>query len=64
MFYSYMPLNVTDTWTVSYSGIACDSNVWQNTNCTNYKAGYQGIVEPNSIEVSLPTIDVPEFTWK
>ncbi len=64
VFYSYMPMNVSGTWTVGVNGITCDSNVWQDTICANYKPGYQGEVEPNCIDVMLPSDDILEFKWK
>ncbi len=63
-FYSYMPLTATGTWTVGYSGIACDSNVWTDTTCTDYINGYVGTVDPASQTVALPFTGELEFTWQ
>jgi SH3-like domain-containing protein len=62
-FFSYMPFNATGNWVVYNSGISCNSNVWKDESCTSYKAYYQGIVEPESITISLPSTEVLEFTW-
>jgi uncharacterized protein YgiM (DUF1202 family) len=63
--YSYMPLGDSGTWVVAFSGsLSCVSNVWTDTSCKSYKPGYQGIVEPASLSITLPSSDVLEFTWK
>ncbi len=63
-FYSYMPLTAAGTWTVGYSGIACDSNVWTDATCTYYLNEYTGTVDPASQTVVLPFTGELEFTWK
>jgi hypothetical protein len=63
-FFAFLPPNSTGTWTVSQTGIACDSNVWTDASCTAYKNGYQGNVDPPSVDVTLPSTGVLEFTWK
>jgi hypothetical protein len=62
-FYSYLPLTAAGTWTVGYSGIACDSNVWTDTTCTDYINGYKGTVDPASQTVTLPFTDELIFAW-
>ncbi|MGD0175117.1 MAG: SH3 domain-containing protein [Anaerolineales bacterium] len=63
-FFAFLPPSSTGTWTVSQTGIDCDSNVWTDASCTNYKNGYQGTVDPPSVDVTLPSTGVLEFTWK
>ncbi len=63
--YSYMPLGDTGTWVVAFSGsLSCVSNVWTDINCKSYKPEYQGIVEPASLSIALPSSEELEFTWK
>jgi uncharacterized protein YraI len=63
-FYSYMPLSASGVWTVTYSGIACDSNVWKDSECKAYKEGYTGNVDPPAQDVRLPQQGLLTFTWK
>jgi uncharacterized protein YgiM (DUF1202 family) len=63
-FFSYMPSTAKGTWTVAYSSIACDSNVWADVLCSKYKEGYTGTVSPQSIDAKLPNPDPLAFTWK
>ncbi|MGD0175116.1 MAG: SH3 domain-containing protein [Anaerolineales bacterium] len=62
--YSYMPFSDTGTWIVAFSDLSCVSNVWTDINCTSYKPEYQGIVEPVSLPITLPSSVALEFTWK
>jgi SH3-like domain-containing protein len=63
-FFSFMPENAQGEWTVTYSAIACKSNVWSDDSCSYYKNPYRGVVEPQSTNVSLPRSGVLEFVWK
>jgi hypothetical protein len=63
-FYFFIPSDVSGTWNVSYTGIACDSPVWSDSSCGTYKAGYTGTVEPSTGSVSLPQSTPLNFTWK
>jgi hypothetical protein len=62
-FYCFLPYK-GGVWTVTFNAVACDSNVWQDTECTYYKEGYQGIVQPPAADVRLPQSDILQFTWK
>jgi uncharacterized protein YgiM (DUF1202 family) len=62
-FYSFLPYK-GGVWTVTFNAVACDSNVWKDAECTYYKEGYQGIVEPPAQDVRLPQTDILQFTWK
>jgi uncharacterized protein YgiM (DUF1202 family) len=63
-FYSFLPAASSGTWTVSQKAIACKSNVWSDSTCTTYKAGYTGTVNPQTSTVSLPQSSPLAFTWK
>jgi uncharacterized protein YgiM (DUF1202 family) len=64
-FYAFMPDTASGSWTVSYTAIACKSNVWSDTACTTYKQGYTGSVDPLTQSVSLPQTGNPLlFTWR
>jgi uncharacterized protein YgiM (DUF1202 family) len=63
-FYSYLPATASGSWTVTQVGIACKSNVWSDSTCATYKAGYTGEVDPPSLTVSLPQGNPLAFTWK
>jgi uncharacterized protein YgiM (DUF1202 family) len=63
-FYSFMPTTASGEWAVSYSAIACKSNVWKDDTCTNYKDGYTGTVDPQVTTVTLPQGTPLLFTWK
>jgi hypothetical protein len=54
IFYSFMPETASGAWTVTYSGIACDSNVWSDSTCTTYKPGFTGVLDPQTQTVTLP----------
>jgi hypothetical protein len=64
MFYSFMPVGSNGKWTVTHTAIACLSNVWQPGGCESYKPEYQGLVEPPSVEITLPHDGLLMFTWK
>jgi hypothetical protein len=60
-----MPETASGTWTVTYTTTACTSNVWNDTTCTTYKAGYTGSIDPPTQTVTLPQSGNPLlFTWK
>lgn len=63
-FYAFLPVGSSGTWTVTYTAIACKSNVWSDSSCKTYKAGYTGTVGPQSLTVSLPQSSSLAFTWK
>jgi len=63
-FYSFMPLTARGSWTVTYNAIACKSNVWADNSCSTYKDSYRGMVEPQSMRVTLPPSGTLEFLWK
>jgi hypothetical protein len=61
-FYAFMPESATGSWTISYTAIACTSNVMdENCNC---KSGYCGTPNPQTNSVTLPQKDPLVFTWK
>jgi hypothetical protein len=63
-FYSFMPSTASGEWFVSYTAIACSSNVWKDDSCTVYNDGYSGVVEPPTLTVTLPQSEPLMFTWK
>ncbi len=63
-FYSYLPPESSGDWTVTYSAIACNSNVWADSSCSAYKPGYSGSVDPQSQAATLPQSGELRFTWK
>jgi hypothetical protein len=63
-FYSFLPENAAGVWAISYDSIACNSSVWAGSNCTSYREGYTGMVEPASREVTLPQNEILQFTWR
>jgi len=63
MFYSFLPLTSSGSWTVAHTGIACDSNVWKGGDCAEYKEGYRGMVDPMTVNITLPYHDLLTFTW-
>jgi len=65
MFYSFLPDTASGTWTITYTAIACESNVWSDATCSTYKTGYTGNVDPASQTLDLPQGDNPvSFLWK
>ena len=63
-FYSFLPATSSGAWIVSQTAIACKSNVWSDSTCSTYKAGYTGTVIPQTLTVSLPQSSPLAFTWK
>jgi Bacterial SH3 domain len=63
-FYSFMPLSASGGWKVVHDSIACKSNVWTDDSCSYYKEPYKGLVEPQSVVVTLPHTSILEFLWK
>lgn len=63
-FYAFMPLSASGGWRVVHDSIACKSNVWTDDSCSYYKVPYKGLVEPQSIVVTLPHTSILEFLWK
>lgn len=65
LFYSFLPITASGAWTVSYTSIACKSNVWSDIVCASYKTGYTGNVDPLTQTVNLPQSGDPLFfTWR
>jgi hypothetical protein len=62
--YSFMPLSASGGWKVVQDSMACKSNVWTDDSCSYYKEPYNGVVEPQSVVVTLPQISILEFLWK
>jgi uncharacterized protein YraI len=63
-FFSFMPLSASGEWNVVHDSIACKSNVWTDDTCSYYKDPYKGVVEPQSVVVTLPQTNILEFLWK
>jgi hypothetical protein len=63
IFYSYLPAWAAGWWTATQAGIACDSNVWEGTDCAAYKPGYKGVVKPPAADARIPQEEILEFTW-
>jgi uncharacterized protein YgiM (DUF1202 family) len=63
-FFSFLPTTSSGAWTVTYTATACKSNVWSDSACSNYKAGYTGNVTPQTLTVNLPQGSPLAFTWK
>jgi len=61
-FYAFLPVNTTGTWAVSFTAIACTSNLMdKDCKCLN---GVCGGPTPASISVTLPLDQSLEFLWK
>jgi uncharacterized protein YgiM (DUF1202 family) len=60
-FFAFLPATSSGMWSVTYTAIACKSNVWSDS---TYKAGYTGAVIPQTLTVSLPQSGSLAFTWK
>jgi uncharacterized protein YgiM (DUF1202 family) len=63
-FYSFLPTTSSGAWTVNYTETTCKSNVWSDSACSTYKAGYTGNVTPQTLTVNLPQASPLSFTWK
>jgi uncharacterized protein YgiM (DUF1202 family) len=63
-FFAFLPATSSGMWSVTYTAIACKSNVWSDSTCATYKAGYTGAVIPQTLTVSLPQSGSLAFTWK
>lgn len=64
MFFAFMPLDASGTWSVSFTAVASTSNTRDASgNCLN---GICGKPEPESTSISLPRPpdDVLQFVWK
>jgi hypothetical protein len=61
-FYAYLPANMSGTWAVEYSSIACTSNT-MDSNC-NCISGFCGIANPTNAMVQLPQLASLHFIWK
>jgi hypothetical protein len=62
IFYAFLPLTAAGTWTVSYTAIACTSNL-MNANCQCI-TGDCGKPDPEITTVSLPATGMLTFGWK
>jgi hypothetical protein len=61
-FYVFLPVNTTGTWSVSFTAVACTSNLMdKDCKCIN---GVCGGPSPASISVTLPLEQDVEFLWK
>jgi len=63
-FYFFIPGTESGTWNVTYTAIACESDVWSDSSCSTYKAAYTGNLDPATASVSLPQSSPLAFTWK
>lgn len=63
-FFAFLPPGASGTWIVTQNTVACKSNVWAAENCSAYKPGYVGTVEPRTQTTTLPQSGILEFTWK
>jgi hypothetical protein len=63
-FFCYLPMTAGGSWRVGFNAISCVSNVWGDDQCSGYKEGYRGVVEPEFLDVLLPHSDWLLFTWK
>lgn len=63
-FYLFLPITASGTWTVTQTALDCQSNIWADMTCSNYKAGYSGTVEPVSRLVLLPQSGELSFLFK
>jgi hypothetical protein len=62
-FHAFFPMDMSGDWMVSYIAIGCTSNAFADSSCSGYKSGYSGIVQPDSLPVTLPTKDILSFQW-
>jgi hypothetical protein len=61
-FYAFLPANITGTWEVSFTSIACTSPLMdKDCKCLN---GICGGPTPASISVTLPLEQPIEFLWR
>ena len=61
-FFSYLPANMSGTWTVEHISIACTSNTMDsNCNCIGERCGS---ASPLSLQVQLPQSEPLNFVWK
>ncbi len=62
IFYAFMPLTASGTWSVSFIAVACTSNTMdENCQC---KGGVCGKPDPEVTSVILPTAELMIFLWK
>ncbi len=62
VFYAFMPLTASGTWTVSFTAVACTSNTMDpNCQCISGKCGKP---DPEVTSISLPSDTFLKFTWK
>lgn len=62
IFYAFMPLTASGTWTVSFTAVHCTSNT-MDANC-QCLGGICGKPDPEVTSISLPTDQLLKFTWK
>jgi len=61
-FIAFLPETSSGGWTVAHTGISCKSNLMTaNCDCVD---GICGTTEPQAVEVTLPTDETLNFTWK
>jgi hypothetical protein len=63
-FFAFFPLTSSGDWQVAYVAVACTSTVWQDSVCSQYKAGYTGTVAPETASITLPKNDLLVFLLK
>lgn len=62
VFYAYLPSSLTGKWYVSYTAIACTSNLMDaDCNCINDACGS---ISPELTSVTLPQTEPLEFLWE
>lgn len=64
-FYWYSPIDTTGTWTITQTGLSCDSNIWISGGCEQMLPGLKGITEPASVNIDLGvTNDAGTFIFR
>ena len=52
-FYWYSPTETTGIWTITQTGLSCDSNIWVSGGCEQMLPGLVGNTEPATIDIDL-----------
>jgi hypothetical protein len=61
IFFVFMPVEISGTWTVSYTAISCSSNTMDAAcNCLE---GVCGTVAPSVQTITLPQVEPVLFSW-
>lgn len=61
-FIAYMPASISGQWTVTYTAVACTSNLMDSA--CNYLPGKSGRPDPDQITITIPNVEVLKFTWR